>query len=81
LTLKRHNARAFGICIARRLICRQVLPRAKSDFAQFDLRVNVFTVLLGGSGGCSDILRKDNPENSRSNPQARGGSAVAHSGK
>lgn len=27
LTLKRHNARAFGICTARRLICRQVLPR------------------------------------------------------
>lgn len=86
----------LGICTARRLICRQVLPRAKSDFAQFDLRVNDldnpwlhsaylklrlgllslakdFTALSGGSGGGSDIFRKDNPENSRSNPQARGG--------
>jgi hypothetical protein len=78
-----------------------VLPRAKSDFAQFDLRVNDldnpwlhsaylklrlgllslakdFTALSGGSGGGSDIFRKDNPENSRSNPQARGGAVQWH---
>jgi len=57
LTLKRHNACAYGICIARRLIFRQVLPRAKSGFAQFDLRDNDFTALSGGSGGGSYIFR------------------------
>jgi len=67
--------------VSRHTSPRQVLPRAKSGFAQFDLRVNDFTALSGGSGGGSDIFRKDNPENSRSNPQARGGSAVAHSGE
>lgn len=82
--------------VSRHTSPRQVLPRAKSGFAQFDLRVNDldnpwlhsayiklrlgllslakdFTALSGGSGGGSDIFRKDNPENSRSNPQARGG--------
>ncbi len=57
LTLKRHNACAFGICTARRLICRQVLPRAKSGFAQFDMRVNDFTALSDGSGCSSYIFR------------------------